>query len=391
VAAFRDALALARDESDRGRAWIGIAAGLRILSRLDDAMAALDAAEQALARVDLPREAGRIHFIRGNLHFARGEPSLCLASHQRALVLARRAGDAQLEAEALGGLGDGHYASGRMRSALACFRECSDLCRERGFGRIDVSTRFMIGHCLRYENELATGLAEHEEQIAAAVRIGNRLAEMTALQSKGILQVETGRYADAIQTLDRAAALSRQLGTRRYDAIILAHRGAALIETGRRAEGQAAIDEGVAIARETGTGFVGPAVLGHRALHADDDAAARRALDEAETVLAKGCVGHNYFWFYRDAIETSLRSRRWDEALRFAQALADYTAAEPLPWSDFYISRGRALAAFGRGDRGPALRTELAALRDRAMAAQLRPAVPLLDAALAPFSAGATS
>ena len=40
-----------------------------------------------------------------------------------------------------------------------------------------------------------------------------------------------------------------------------------------------------------------------------------------------------------------LRARRWAEALRYAQALADYTAAEPLPWSDFNIARARALAA----------------------------------------------
>jgi len=132
-------------------------------------------------------------------------------------------------------------------------------------------------------------------------------------------------------------------------------------------------------------GFVGPVVLGYRALYAVADAEARGALAEAEAVLAKGCVGHNYFWFYRDAIETSLRARRWAEALRYAQALADYTAAEPLPWSDFNIARARALAAFGHGDRGIPLQAELAALRGQAVAAQLAPALRLLDAALAAF------
>jgi tetratricopeptide (TPR) repeat protein len=243
----------------------------------------------------------------------------------------------------------------------------------------------MIGHCLRYQNDLAAGLAEQEAQIAAAARIGNRLAEMTAQQSRGILLVEMGRYDEAIESLTAAKVLSGQLGTRRFDAIILAHYGAALIETGHAAEGSATIVEGVAIARETGVGFVGPAVLGYRALYADDDAVAREALAEAEAILAKGCVGHNYFWFLRDAIEASLRARRWAEALRYAQALADYTAAEPLPWSDLNIARGRALAAFGGGHRGESLRRELVALRGRAAAAQLAPALRLLDAALAEF------
>ena len=43
----------------------------------------------------------------------------------------------------------------------------------------------------------------------------------------------------------------------------------------------------------------------------------------------------------------------------FDSALEDYTRPEPLPWSDFYISRGRALAAHGRGERGEELREQL--------------------------------
>ena len=28
-----------------------------------------------------------------------------------------------------------------------------------------------------------------------------------------------------------------------------------------------------------------------------------------------------------------------------------FAAPEPLPWTDFYVARGRALAAWGRGER----------------------------------------
>jgi len=62
-------------------------------------------------------------------------------------------------------------------------------------------------------------------------------------------------------------------------------------------------------------------------------------------------VGHNYLNFYEDAMEASLQFAAWDEVERYAQALRDYTRPEPLPRSDYFIARGRSLAAFGRGAR----------------------------------------
>jgi tetratricopeptide (TPR) repeat protein len=350
---------------------------------VDEAMEALTEADKALAATDLLLEQGNIHFIRGNLHFARGEPAPCGAEHEKALAIARRIGDAQLEANALGGLGDAAYASGRMKTALDNFNHCSGLCRARGFGRIDVSVRFMIGHCLRYQNETALALEEHERGAEASIRVGNRLTEMTSYESSGVLLVELGRYDEAVATLGKANTLSRQLGSRRYDAAILSALGAALCNLGRIEEGRAAIEEALAAARETGMGFIGPAALGFKALYSDDPSVSRAALAEAEPILRKGCVGHNYFWFYRDAIDYSLKQQAWDESLRYAQALDDYTAAERLPWSDLVIARARALAAFGRGDRSPALKAELQRVHDEASRVKLTPMLPRLEAALA--------
>lgn len=39
---------------------------------------------------------------------------------------------------------------------------------------------------------------------------------------------------------------------------------------------------------------------------------------------------------------------------------------EPLPWSDFYIARGRALAAYGEGARDEGTVLTLRSLRDEA-------------------------
>jgi hypothetical protein len=97
--------------------------------------------------------------------------------------------------------------------------------------------------------------------------------------------------------------------------------------------------------------FGGPIALGILALAAEDEAQCRAALADAEAILDGGSVGHNYLNFYEDAMEACLQFDAWDEVERYAQALQDYTLPEPLPRSDYFIARGRALAAFGRGAR----------------------------------------
>ncbi len=105
-------------------------------------------------------------------------------------------------------------------------------------------------------------------------------------------------------------------------------------------------------------------------------------LEEGESILRSGAVSHSYFWFYRDAIEVSLRIGDWGEVERYAKALEDYTRPEPLPWCDFFIARGRALAAFGHGDRNPEILAELQRLRDEANRVGLKTALAAVDEAL---------
>jgi hypothetical protein len=128
--------------------------------------------------------------------------------------------------------------------------------------------------------------------------------------------------------------------------------------------------------------FHGAYVLGVVALTTADPGVRRRAMREAEDILRSGCVGHNYFWFYRDAIETCLNAGEWDEAERFAAALESYTREEPLPWSDFYITRARALASVGRGKADERTTAALERLNDQALEVGLKSAFPALDRAL---------
>ena len=151
------------------------------------------------------------------------------------------------------------------------------------------------------------------------------------------------------------------------------------------------LEQALEIGRETGIGFNGPRVLSAIALVTEDPERRRSVLEEGESILRSGAISHNHFWYYRDAIGVSLRSGAWDEVERYAKGLQDYTRPEPLPWSDFFIARGRALVAFGQGRRDAELLRELRRLRDVAERVGMKTALPALDEALAEASGAAAS
>jgi hypothetical protein len=105
-------------------------------------------------------------------------------------------------------------------------------------------------------------------------------------------------------------------------------------------------------------------------------------LEEGENILREGVVSHNYFWFYRCAMDALIHVNDWDRVERYASALEDYTREEPLAWTDFFVARGRALAAFGRGQRDDATVQEIQRLRDEAKRRGLRTGMVALEEAL---------
>jgi hypothetical protein len=127
----------------------------------------------------------------------------------------------------------------------------------------------------------------------------------------------------------------------------------------------------------------GPNTCGALALALDEEGERRTMLAKGESLIAGGCVGHNQLRFYPDAIEVALDLADYDGAERYAALLEDYTRSEPLPWSDFFIARGRALATLGRGTRGPDLTENLRRLREQGDRFGYRVALPALETVLA--------
>ncbi len=383
IAAFEIALQEAGDDMQRCRAWIGMADGLRVADRQTPALEVLEKAEAAAARHGLPAELSQIHYLRGNVYFPLGKIDGCLAEHEKALRFARTVGSAESEALALGGLGDAHYLRGHMRTACDQFRACVDLCREHGYGRIEVANRHMVGWTRIYLMEFNEALEDARESIKLAAEVSHRRAELLGLMLAGTVELAFKHTQAAKVHLERGLELSRAISAGNFEIQTLARLAQANGAEGNIAEARNHAGQAVDLMRTIGTTFFGPVALAIWASFDDDNESRWKVLKEAEGILDSGCVAHNHFWFGDVAIEQALGACEWDGAVHFADRLDAYTQDQPLEWPSFISARGRALAAWGLGDRSPTLADELAHLKATAERVGLKSAVPALDRALA--------
>jgi class 3 adenylate cyclase/tetratricopeptide (TPR) repeat protein len=357
--AFESARGEAQSALETCRALIGIAAAHRMLSRSEPALSAL-AQAQTLAEADsLAAEGAQIHYYRGNLLFAQGNTTGCLAEHQAALSAAEAIDSPEWRARALSGLGDAHYSLCRMRTALAAFQGCVALCDAHGYGRVVLPNRIMIGHCMIYLQRLAEAIAIVEEARRMAARAANRHAEMFAAQSLCVVLTQSGQTDAAMRNIPAALQAARAMGARRFESNLLCLMAECALNSDARGESLSAACTALAISREIGMGFDGPYALAVAA-RATEDAARRSALlAEGEAVLRAGSVGHNRIWYYRVAGDAEIESGNWVQATRCADEIRRATSQEPLPLADFIAARIEALSALGGGERGPGLRDEI--------------------------------
>jgi tetratricopeptide (TPR) repeat protein len=320
--AYEAALDAAADDRERCSAWLGLAAVKRVTDDLAGAVADLAQAEAVTVRYDLLAEQARIHFQRGNLCFPRGDLNGCLREHGIALELARRARAPELEAMALGGLGDAEYVRGRMISAHDRFRACVELCEQYGFGRIEVANRPMMAFTQWFAGDTKGALAVADTAIARAARVGHRRAEMIGHHAAFFCRHALMEFEAAVGHAEAALTLAQQLGARRFETEALAFRAELHRLAGRRVEALANAEEAVKISRETSIAFLGPFALGALALASDDPTVRQAALEESEELLHVGAVSHNHLLFPRDAIEAYLEAGDWEGVESSAAELA---------------------------------------------------------------------
>lgn len=380
--AYRQALAGDAEDELACRAWLGLAECRDIGDDFPGAVDALQAAQTLAEANNLSPALARLHYLRGNLYFPRGDIEACMGEHRRALHFAREVGCKEFEARALGGLGDAHYAAGRMVSASEVLQRCLALCEEHALGRVEAANRFMLGTVRIYLNHWEAALADSLASAETAARVGHMRAEIVSRLTAGWILIDGNQLQQARDQVRQALRLTHELGARRFQAFLQESQARILLAEGEAAQAREIAREALAGSREMGMNFIGPWILGTLALCSCDADERRAALAEGDSLLATGCVGHNYYRFYRAAMEVSLEDGAWAQAVDYAERLADYTRDEPCPWSEFFIQRTRALCDWHQATddlrRAPGLRQRLQGLRDTANEAGLLASLPAL-------------
>jgi predicted ATPase len=383
VERYREAVAAAEGAQQSVQALFGLASGLRILDRAEEALAVVDRAEAFARQRNDPAELAQLCFLRGNLHFPLGEIDACVRAHEQARAYAEQARSPALQARALGSLGDAHYLRGEMLTAHEYFKLCVTLARAGNLPGVACASLPMVGITHLYRNELGAALKVCREAAQLARAAGNLRAELVAFDAMSMVHTYDGCWQDGYDAATEALALAQRVGARRFEADARGMMGAALLGMGRKQEAQAMLDEALGTSREVGVKHVGPWILGLIANVAHDPGTREDALREGERLLEEGCVSHSHLHFYENAMEACLETGDTGRVRRYAQALRRYTQREPLPWSELFVRRALALAALTDGQADDAQYQELEALAHEVRAAGLVTALPRIEQALA--------
>ena len=386
IEASRAALGAAADAGERAQALIAMAAGMRLNDRIAEGLATLAEAEPLAAGAALPLELSRLHHLRGNLLFPLGRHAECLHEHGLARQHARAAGSLEAEAAAIGGLGDGYYLQGRMRSANQQFRECVALARAQSYGRLEVANLYMVGWSGMHLAQIGESVAVGQEAAELAVRASQPRAEIMArILVRWVDGLIRGRMDDTEHQVDATLQLIRSLGARRFEAQMLGISAMFALRQGDRARAHELARAALATCRQHGMGHIGPWVYGVCARVEADPQVRLGLLEEGERQLALGCVSHNHLQLRELAIDALLEIGDWDGVVKNCERVRAYTADEPLPLCEFVIARGLALARFGRGERSTTLHGSLLGLQAEGERAELNTFVPAIGAALDRF------
>jgi class 3 adenylate cyclase/tetratricopeptide (TPR) repeat protein len=384
IETFREAKEVATKDIENCRACIGIAEGLRITEDYDEMLEQLDVAEVIATSQALSVELAQIYKLRGNAYFNRGENEACFEASRLCLEYAREARSPALEAQALGNLADAEQARACMMSALDYARSCVELSREHGLGRILAPNLPVVALALYYQNEFEACLVHATEAFELADKIGDPRARMGPMLGLACRMADTLWANDLTKAKDivnEACDIARNVGAELMEGWGQMCLARIALQEGQREEARRLSAVTLDLYRKTGIRTWEPMVLGIMAEATDDPDQHHSLLSEGEKIIGTS-TGEACFYFFRDAMGACLHAEKWDEVDRFARALEDYTSAEPLPLTDFFIARGRALANFGRGIRDDETMQVLRHLRNEAERMGLNVALPALEEAL---------
>lgn len=324
---FEAALAASDQPATQVRAQIGLGAASRLADDYVAGLALLAEAEPLAKAHALHALLAKLYYLRGNLHFPRGESALCLAAHQAGLEAARNAGSRELEARALGGLADAYYVGGRLRSAGKAFRQCIELSESLGLLRAAAPNLPMLALARTYDGALEEAFALLQKGLDLSRRLGLKRAELIATHSAFVCAAERGEYQAGLELARQALLASQEIGSKLFESEGHLFVCCGLLRLGDIEPAKIAAEQAVESSRRAGFDFTGPTALAHRAwLHGGE--AARRDLAECRERLATTAISHNHWQSLRPMIAAYARLGEWGDVRAVARSLKSYCGEE---------------------------------------------------------------
>ena len=175
-----------------------------------------------------------------------------------------------------------------------------------------------------------------------------------------------GRVDEAIDASTRTLEITHLTGNQRFRAYAMNQLARGLMASGDHEKAIEILEKGIQISRQVGMSFVGPRLLGTLSICSKKREVQRSALEEGSKILRSGCHAHNQLWFLRDAIESALISDERELAMEYSDWLEKITGKEPLPWSNYFIERARAIVGHRHDPADQAHRSALSRLTNLA-------------------------
>lgn len=381
--AYADALKGMRNLCSRCAVLVNIGRNDAYLDRPNLAKPALDEAEKIARKLNDFKLLSAAYRVRGALEHSLGNVKTCIAFNEIAYDTALKSESAEAISEALRGLGLAYYVRGLTTTAQEKFMECIDYSTKMGLERTAIQIKHMTAWYEYLSLRLETALEIGRQTCIAGARIRDRRTIMNGGRMQCYMLLEQGRWQEAEERLLENLQLSQELHALRYEPAIRALLAKVMAQRGEIEDAEREIGRAYKLSRQLDERWIGPMILGCYATVVRNPGRQDWALRKGNAILKKGCGSHNYFLFYRDAINICLKRGNWRDALGYAASLESYAAEQPTRWSDFQVAKARAMAAVGEGQKGGHLLGELERQQRRAAAAGMAPEAAMIAAAVA--------
>ncbi len=358
------------------QALIGQAYALRLLDRHEEILSLIKTSEPIAESLKDYEALATLYYLKGCACFHLGNLDNCLIAHQQAESMAIDHQLPLIEARALSGIADAYYGIGRLITAEQKYQRCIALCKQYGLVRDITLNQVMTGAIQVFLNRPDDGEKTLLETLKLARQVRNHRAEAYALDELAYLYFQKDDREVARLYSTQSLQLAKKIGTKHIQCNALLHLG--MID-----KNEAALEQAYEIASQNTFGkyFISSWVLAVQAWITDNPDKRTEFLLEGEKLLSKQALSHNHLMFYRYAIESSLNTKDFGKVQYYIDALRDYTADEPLPWSDFFIQRAGILIRVGKGETGDKLKYDLEDIISQAdRAGLIEPKASLLTA-----------